>query len=122
MIMNYIYASRTGNVEKLIQSLGLEAKKLADGTEKAEGEFILFTYTDGRGIVPPVVEQFLKENHSLLKGVVVSGNMQRHGDTFCAAGEIIAKEYQVPVIAQVDGAGNEWDYRQIRSHLQESEA
>ena len=41
--MNYIYASRTGNVEKLIQSLGLEAKKLADGTEKAEGEFILFT-------------------------------------------------------------------------------
>ena len=101
---------------------GLEAKKLADGTEKAEGEFILFTYTDGRGIVPPVVEQFLKENHSLLKGIVVSGNMQRHGDTFCAAGEIIAKEYQVPVIAQVDGAGNEWDYRQIRSRLQESEA
>ena len=120
--MNYIYASRSGNVEKLIQSLGLEAKKLADGTEKAEGEFILFTYTDGRGIVPPVVEQFLKENHSLLKGVVVSGNMQRHGDTFCAAGEIIAKEYQVHVIAQVDGAGNEWDYRQIRSRLQESEA
>ena len=78
--MKYIYASRTGNVEKLIQSLGLEAKKLADGTEKAEGDFILFTYTDGRGIVPPVVEQFLKENHSLLKGVVVSGNMQRHGD------------------------------------------
>lgn len=32
--MKYIYASRTGNVEKLIQSLGLEAKKLADGTEK----------------------------------------------------------------------------------------
>lgn len=115
--MKYIYASRTGNVEKLVQALGLEAQKLADGSEKAAEEFILFTYTDGRGIVPPVVEIFLKDNHSLLRGVVVSGNMQRHADTFCAAGTIIADQYQVPVLAQVDGAGDEWDHRQIRTRL-----
>ena len=84
--MKYVYASRSGNVEELVHVLGLEAMKIKDGTETMDQDFILFTYTDGRGVVPPVVTAFLKENHSYLKGVIVSGNMQRHGDTFCGAG------------------------------------
>ena len=77
--MKYVYASRSGNVEELVHVLGLEAMKIKDGTETMDQDFILFTYTDGRGVVPPVVTAFLKENHSYLKGVIVSGNMQRHG-------------------------------------------
>ena len=115
--MKYVYASRSGNVEELVHILGLEAMKLKDGTETIDQDFILFTYTDGRGVVPPVVTAFLKENHSYLKGVIVSGNMQRHGDTFCGAGRIISEMYGVPVIAQVDGVGDAYDHRAIRGKL-----
>ncbi len=103
--MNYIYASRSGNVEELVRSLELNAWKITDGTESVNEPFILFTYTDGHGQVPPVVSSFLERNHGYLKGVIVSGNMQRHGDTFCEAGTIISKKYGVPVIAQVDCQG-----------------
>ena len=58
--MKYVYASRSGNVEKLVQTLELEALKLKDGTETVGEDFILLTYTDGRGEVPPVVASFLK--------------------------------------------------------------
>lgn len=112
--MKYVYASRSGNVEELVHVLGLEAMKIKDSTETMDQDFILFTYTDGRGVVPPVVTAFLKENHSYLKGVIVSGNMQRHGDTFCGAGRIISEMYGVPVIAQVDGVGDSYDHRAIR--------
>lgn len=115
--MKYVYASRSGNVEKLVQTLELEALKLKDGTETVGEDFILLTYTDGRGEVPPVVASFLKSNGFHLKGVVVSGNMQRHADTFCGAGQIISEEYGVPVIAQVDGAGDIYDHRSIRAKL-----
>ena len=47
--MKVVYASRTGNVQKLIDRLGLEATKIEDGTEKVEGEYLLITYTDGDG-------------------------------------------------------------------------
>ena len=115
--MKYVYASRTGNVEKLVNELGLEATKIADGTEAVSEDFILFTYTDGHGVVPPVVETFLQANHSHLKGVVVSGNMQRHADTFCAAGELIAKQYGVSVLGQVDGAGDASERKAILAKL-----
>lgn len=115
--MKYVYASRSGNVGELVHVLGLEAMKIKDGTETMDQDFILFTYTDGRGVVPPVVTAFLKENHSYLKGVIVSGNMQRHGDTFCGAGRIISEMYGVPVIAQVDGVGDSYDHRAIRGKL-----
>lgn len=115
--MNYVYASRSGNVEKIVKALGLNALKLTDGKEHADGDFILFTYTDGRGIVPAVVNNFLKENHAHLKGVVVSGSRERHADTFCGAGKVIADTYGVPVLAEVNGAGTEQDYAAIKEKL-----
>ena len=47
--MKYVYASRMGKTEKLIGKLALDAMKIENGTETAEGEYILFTYTDGNG-------------------------------------------------------------------------
>lgn len=35
--MKLVYASRTGNVQKLINRLGIEATKIADGSEKVLG-------------------------------------------------------------------------------------
>lgn len=112
--MKIYYASRMGKVEKLAQSVDQTAVKIESGDTTVNEDFIIFTYTDGLGIVPPVVVEFLKQNHEHLKGVVVSGSMERHADTYCFAGDIISKEYNVPCLYKVDGAGTQADIEAIK--------
>lgn len=40
--------------------------------------------------------------------------MERHADTYCFAGDIIAKEYNVPCLYKVDGSGTDEDVESIR--------
>ena len=116
--MKVVYASRTGNVESIISKLGIEdALKVEDGSETVEEDYILFTYTDGFGDVPYEVDEFLQSQSEHLKGVVVSGSMERHADTYCFAGDIIAKEYNVPCLYKVDGAGTQEDVTAIQELL-----
>ncbi len=111
--MKYVYASRMGHVEQLVNALSLEAIKIVNGDEAVNEDFILFTYTDGHGIVPANVVAFLEKNGSYLKGVVASGSMERHADTFAWAGDIIAKDYNVPCLYKVDGSGTQEDQEKI---------
>lgn len=111
--MKYVYASRTGNVESLVNALGLTALKIEDGSETVNEDFILFTYTDGTGDVPAEVEEFLSKNGSHIKGVVASGSVA-HGDDFGLAGDKVAKQYKVPLLYKVDGAGTEEDVAAIK--------
>ena len=53
--MKYAFASRTGNVEEIIRSLGIDALRINDGSESIDEPYILFTYTDGYGDVPAEV-------------------------------------------------------------------
>ena len=115
--MKYVYASRQGKTEKLVQSLGLDAVKLEEGTPAMNEDFILFTYTDGKGVVPKMVEEYLKGCGQKLKGVVATGNMERHADTFCWAGDIIAKDYNVPCLGKVDGEGTAEDHAALKQVL-----
>ena len=71
--MTYVYASRMGKTEKLIEKLAIDAMKIENGTETVKGDYILFTYTDGNGVVPNIVESFLENNPDGLKGVVAGG-------------------------------------------------
>ena len=57
--MKIVYASRTGNVESLINKLNLTAVKIEGQGETVSEDFILMTYTDGFGDVPSEVEDFL---------------------------------------------------------------
>ena len=68
--MKYAFASRTGNVEEIISSLGIDALRINDGSESIDEPYILFTYTDGYGDVPAEVENFLMANGTLIQGVV----------------------------------------------------
>lgn len=111
--MKYVYASRMGHVEQLVNALQLDALKIVNGDEIMDEDFILFTYTDGNGIVPASVVSFLENNNTLLKGVVASGSMERHADTFAWAGDIIAKQYQVPCLYKVNGSGTKEDQDKI---------
>ena len=115
--MKYVYASRSGKTEKLVASLGLEGIKIEKGIEPIGEDFLLFTYTDGNGIVPPSVIRFLKNNSENLKGVVATGSLERHADTFCFAADIISKEYNVPVLGKVNGAGDKDEVAKLKNDL-----
>ena len=98
--MTYVYASRMGKTEKLIEKLAIDAMKIENGTETVKGNYILFTYTDGNGVVPNIVESFLENNPDGLKGVVAGGSRERHAATFGWAGDIISKKSNVPVFTR----------------------
>ena len=112
------YASKTGHVEKIIKALGLDdALKIIDGTEKIEGEYVIFTYTSGKGKTPKPVEAFLAANPGV-KAVVGSGSRAKsHIETFNFAAENISKAYGVPILAKVEGAGTPEDMEQIKAAL-----
>lgn len=115
--MKYVFASRMGHVKQLVNKLGIEAIELDESPIRMEEDFIIFTYTDGNGIVPESVENFLNANAPFVKGVVASGSMERHPSTFCFAADIIAKQFGCDIIAKVDGDGSDSDIETIKTYL-----
>ena len=115
--MKVVYASRAGHVEGMIKKLGLtEAIKIENGSESVDGEYILFTYTDGVGEIPGIVETFL-ENNQGVKAVVGSGNKARHEATFNFAADKIAEKYGATIIAKVDDGGTDVELDEIKKEL-----
>lgn len=111
--MKVVYASRTGNVQSIIDQLDNDSLEISSGDEVVEEPYILFTYTDGFGDVPPEVESFLENNGQNIKGVVVSGD-QGYGETYCKAGDVIAEQYNVPCLYKVENAGTDEDITKIK--------
>ena len=52
-----------------------------------------------------------------LKGVVATGNMERHADTYCWAGDIIAKDYNVPCLGKLEGEGTDEEKAALKQAL-----
>ena len=112
--MKIVYTSRTGNVQSMIERLGIaDAIKIGEGVDKVAEEYILFTYTDGYGEVPLEVEEFLSNNSENLKGVIASGNTG-YGEAFCAAGDVISNQYNVPLLYKFEDEGTEEDVEKIK--------
>lgn len=113
--MKIVYASRTGNIQTVMNKLNLaNTLKIETGLEEVCEDFILFTYNDGAGVVPPTVDEFLKHNHKYLKGVVGSGNRERHPDTWNFCLDIISKEYNVPVLYKINTTGTDEDLAKLK--------
>ncbi len=116
--MKLVYASRMGHVKQFVESVAHDnVLRIEKGDEVVDEEFILVTYTDGRGIVPPMVDAFLKKNGHLIRGVAASGSMARHADTFCYAADIIKKQYICPIIAEFDMEGDRYAVDAVRASL-----
>jgi protein involved in ribonucleotide reduction len=115
--MKVVYASRNGHVAAVINTLGIQdALKIETGNETISGDYVIFTYTDGNGILPPNVKTFL-DNNPGVKAVVSSGSSERHPDTYNFAADIIAKEYGAKIIAKIDGFGTDQDMEVIKTAL-----
>ena len=114
-----VYASKTGHVEKIIGKLGLsDALKIVDGSEKIEGNYVIFTYTTGKGKTPKPVETFLAANTGVTAVVGSGSTSKSHIETFNFAAENISKAYNVPIIAKVDGVGTDEDMDHIKAELE----
>lgn len=106
------YASRTGNVEYIIGKLNLPSMDI-EKVDKVESEYILFTYTDGLGMIPPIVDEFLRNHHSLCVGVIASGNRNFGHEYFCGSADKINQKYGIPILRKIDLRGYPSDYEAI---------
>lgn len=109
------YASRTGNIKYIVSKLGLPAFDIEE-YQTVNTPYLLFTYTDGLGEVPQKVRQFLDRNGKYCRGVIVSGNSNFGHHVFGAAGDVIAKQWQVPLVRKIDLRGFSEDYEAIQAY------
>ena len=117
-----VYASLTGNTKRLMDKLAQarpewQIIRIQDGVTVHQ-PFHLVTFTTGVGQVPALVERFLQQHRHLLQSVTVSGNMN-WGQTFGRAGDIIARDYHVPLLLKYELAGNDQVLQQIISKIEE---
>lgn len=110
-----VYASRTGNIRYIIQKLGLPALEIAD-VDELDAPYLLFTYTDGLGSVPPLVEQFMSRNHKQCKGIIVSGNRNFGHAFFGRAGDLLAAKYGIPLVEKLEMRGTPANYATITDY------
>ena len=90
--MKIVYASRTGNVQKLIDRFGA-------------------------GIIPKIVEKFVDNNKEGLKAAAVSGNSERHPNAFCGAADKLAEKYGIEIIARFEKDGDESVENAIKAYI-----
>lgn len=116
--MRLVYASRTGNVKKAADRLmARDPVRILTGTETVNEDYILMTYTDGRGAIPAIVDLFLQSNAALCRGAAVFGNSEKHPDTFCGAADQIRAKYHIPIIGRMEYDGDPDIELEIRSML-----
>jgi protein involved in ribonucleotide reduction len=109
------YSSLTGNTRRFVKKTGLPAVEIKRGIKAIE-PFVIVTYTIGFGQVPQIVDEFLKQNGDLLRGVAVSGN-RNWGDSYGKAGDIIANKYDVPLLLKFELAGADDDVKTFKERV-----
>lgn len=107
-----VYDTREGSgttkhfAKRVAKLLGVRAVNVRDVEGILQEDYILCTYTAGRGEVPITTQKFLQVNSEGLQGVVANGssNFKQFG-LFCVAGDRIADTYNVEQIKKIDMGG-----------------
>lgn len=118
--MLLVYASRTNNVQNIVNKLNLESEAVINISENSEiileQDFCLLTYTDFLGQIPDIVISFLEKNSLKLKAVAGSGN-RNFGRNFCGAAKKIHELYQVPIVALFELSGDDESIKDFKEFL-----
>lgn len=127
------FSSASENTHRFVQRLGLPAERIPlhdrVGSFTASAPYVLIVPTYGGGTtpmgrdthyVPKQVIRFLnnERNRFLIRGVIASGNTN-FGDSFCAAGDVIARKCQVPYLYRFELLGTPEDIERVREGLAE---
>ena len=114
-MLKVVYDSKTGLGKKFAERVSDKAQPIFD---PIDSPCILITRNVGLGLVPGSTKKFLKQYGKYVEGVVVNGD-RRFGKYFCAAGPKIQKEFNIPIIRNIERDGNEEDVLQVKKILSE---
>jgi protein involved in ribonucleotide reduction len=117
--MLIVYDSLTGNVQRFVDNLGMNAIKIKPGLQVNQ-PYVLITYTTGMGLVPPSVDAFLRDNADFLQGVAASGN-KIWGYSYCKSADTIASMYSVPILSKFELSGTKKDIELFKERVQSLE-
>ncbi|UUV46520.1 ribonucleotide reductase [Bacillus phage vB_BanS-Thrax3] len=107
-----VFDSFTGNVERFIKKVGLDAVKIKEGLIIKE-PFVLVTYTTGMGNIPPSTAKFLARGSFInMKAVASSGN-RNWIPMFAEAGVKISKQFNVPLLLKFENDGTKSDVEEF---------
>lgn len=115
--MLIVYASKTGNVRRFVESLNMKNVFIDDIANGIVNEpFILVTYTTGIGQIPSEVEEFLKHNGKNLVAVGASGN-RNWRENFAMSANKIAYIYSVPILLKFEDDGEVDDREKFKERV-----
>lgn len=110
------YDTKTGNVKRFIEKLGVQAIPV-DSTLLVNEPFLMITYTFGFGQIPQTTYDFLQRNAANLMGVASSGN-RAWGAMFGNAATLISQIYSVPMVRKFELGGSQDDVQTVKEFLE----
>ncbi|MBJ6361566.1 class Ib ribonucleoside-diphosphate reductase assembly flavoprotein NrdI [Paenibacillus sp. GCM10012307] len=113
--MLVVYDSKTGNVKRFVEKLGMRAVQLSESLH-IEEPFVLITYTTGFGQIPEKVIHFLRHNYRYMVGVSASGN-RNWGASFGKSADSISARYGVPVLTKFELSGSLEDVKRFEKEV-----
>lgn len=115
--MLVLYASRTGNVKRFVDKLGMNSKAIGDIDDVVNEPFVLITYTDKFGEVPSEVSNFLERHHENMVAVSASGNMNWGVHLYGQSADKISQKYGVPIISKFEMSGGKGDVEKFKKEV-----
>jgi len=125
---NLIYFSSVSeNTKRFIDKLEIPALRIPlrpalEGMIRVHQPYVLVVPSygggDHSGALPKQVAAFLndKQNRSLIRGVITSGNTN-FGEHYCVAGPIISKKCRVPELYRFELLGTPTDVQKVKEGL-----
>lgn len=120
------FSSVSENTHRFVEKLGCATRRIPlykrEESLHIEEPYVLVvpTYSgeSGHGAVPKQVIRFLNDvhNRSLIRGVIGSGNTN-FGNTYCLAGDIIARKCAVPHLYRFELLGTLDDVENVQERL-----
>lgn len=112
-----VYDSLTGQGKKFASKLGYKAVNIKDYQINDDPVVFLVTRSFNFGEIPKTTLDFLKLFHKRVIGTAVSGN-RNWGANFGKAGEVIEKEFGIPLVTKFEMGGFDNDIKVTKNFLE----
>ena len=105
--MLVVVDSLTGQGQRFAKKLGLPYVDVKEYTDNGQ-EILFLTRSYNFGEVTEEAKNFLKDHHTKVVGVAVSGN-KNWGTNYGAAGVKISRKYDIELVCKYEGSGFQKD-------------